>query len=820
MTKTESVRILYMEDDAGLARLVQRNLERAGYVVDIAGDGEQGLAMYDAGSYDVVLIDKNMPVRDGLEVIRIMVSQGSLPPTIMVTGTGNEMTAVDAMKLGARDYIVKDTEGGYLKLLPPVIEQVLHQQQAEKALRESEEKLRSLVENAPSIIVIAARDGMIQFVNRTISGISVEEVIGRKIYDYITPEYHNVVKETIERVFLTGETGSYEAKGVDTNGRYSWLNAQVGSIKRDGQVVAVTLISTDITEKKKAEEHQNAITEGLRAVVATADELITCPDMDTLLRRAVELARDKLGLERCSIFLEDDGHMQGTYGTSRDGRTSDERAHRFPVSENWWVNWKEHFQNLRPQAPRWFISQGTHLEWDGEKATPIGSEGWIAGTLIRSLTGPIGVFYNDAAISEAEVDEAKQEIVAVYCSLLGSIIERKRAEEALKESNRRLEETLTELKATQQQIIQQERLRALGQMASGVAHDFNNALSPILGYSELISMVPAVLDDKEKVTRYLKMINTASRDASNIVTRLREFYRERKEDEIFVSVSPNQLVKQTIELTEAKWKDQAQSNGITISVRTDLQQVPKINGNSSELRNALTNLIFNAVDAIEESGIITIRTHSDGKYVVLEVSDTGAGMTDEVKQRCFEPFFSTKEEQGTGLGLSIVHGIIRRHEGTIDISGESGEGTTFIIRLPIQVEEQAEDEGQEAETTTSPLHVLLVDDKPEVRDVITQYLLVDGHTVETANNGREGVEKFYKGKFDVVITDRAMPDMNGVQLVGFIKQIEPDKPVIMLTGFGDMMKVTGDIPMDVDYLLNKPVTLNNFRRALAKVTAE
>jgi len=427
------------------------------------------------------------------------------------------------------------------------------------------------------------------------------------------------------------------------------------------------------------------------------------------------------------------------------------------------------------------------------------------------------------AIEDRFVFDKQGKVVGIR-STLQDISMRKRAEEELQNANRRLEETLAELKTTQRQLIQQERLRALGQMASGITHDFNNSLTPILGYSELLFMAPAILDDKEKVINYLELMHTAAKGASSVVNRLRNFYRERAEDEVFSSVDLNQLVKQTIRLTESKWKDQAQSNGITISVRTDLQEVPFINGNSSELQNALTNLIFNAVDATPESGTITIRTRLDNDSVVLEVSDTGIGMTDEVQQRCFDPFFSTKDESGTGLGLSIVHGIIRRHEGTIEINSEPGEGTTFIIRLPIQVEEHAIAEEQEKATVIRSLHVLLVDDKPDVRDVISQYLLADGHTVETANNGREGLDKFYddthskESRFDLVITDRAMPDMNGIQLAGFIKQIAPDKPIIMLTGFGDVMRITGDIPAEIDYLLSKPVTLNHFREALAKVT--
>jgi len=248
------------------------------------------------------------------------------------------------------------------------------------------------------------------------------------------------------------------------------------------------------------------------------------------------------------------------------------------------------------------------------------------------------------AIEEQLVFEENGEVAGIR-STLQDISARKRAEEELQKTNRRLEETLAKLRTTQHQIIQQERLSALGQLASGIAHDFNNALTPILGYTELIFMIPDTLDDTEKTTRYLELMNTTAKDAMNVVRRLREFYRQREKGEIFESVNLNQIAEQSIELTQPKWKGQAQAQGITINVSADLQDVPLINGNESELREVLTNLIFNAVDAMDENGMITLRTRTDGKQVILEVSDTGVGMTDEVRLRCLEPFFSTKTEQ-------------------------------------------------------------------------------------------------------------------------------------------------------------------------------
>ncbi len=422
--------------------------------------------------------------------------------------------------------------------------------------------------------------------------------------------------------------------------------------------------------------------------------------------------------------------------------------------------------------------------------------------------------------------------------------ERKRAEEALRWSNRHLEQALTELQRTQQQVIQQERLHALGQMASGVAHDFNNALSPILGFSDLLLTRPEALEDRQTVTRYLRMINMAAQDGAAVVTRMREFYRNRDESETFTPVNIDELVGEAILLTQPSWKEEAQAKGVGISVETDLQGVPPLSGSQSQLREVLTNLILNAVGAMPEGGTITIRTRRDDGHVVLELSDTGTGMSEEVRERCLEPFFSTKGAEGTGMGLAMVYGIVQRHEGTIEIESEVGKGTTVIIRLPLQAHPSNETDGAEARvrpTRSLPVlerapgmtgdssaslkparlvHVLVVEDEPIVRKLVTEYLTGDGHTIEIATNGREGLEKFREGAFDLVLTDRAMPEKSGDWLAAAIKEEAPNTPVIMLTGFGDIMKATEESSPGVDLILAKPLMLKELRQALAKVMAE
>jgi len=385
-----------------------------------------------------------------------------------------------------------------------------------------------------------------------------------------------------------------------------------------------------------------------------------------------------------------------------------------------------------------------------------------------------------------------------------------------------------ELHRTQRTIIEQERLNAVGKMASGLAHDFNNALVPISGYAEMLLEHPDILQDLAKASKYLKLIMTGVEDAASVVSRLREFYRKREEGESYRPLSLNQMVEQAVALTRPRWRDEALGSGRTILVETDIKPIPKVLGSESELRELLTNLIFNAVDAMPEGGTIRIRTGlreapvADGAapgepQVFLEVGDTGTGMTEEVRRRCLEPFFSTKGERGTGLGLPMVFGIVKRHRGTLDIDSTVGKGTTFIVLLPPDTTQTREVQ-QRTQGPSGPLRVLVVDDEPIARDVLTEYLTGDGHTVQTAVNGRDGIEKFTTGQFEVVITDRAMPEVGGDQLAAMVKEASPTTPVVLLTGFGDLMNAAGEKPDGVDLVVKKPIRLGTLREVLVKVT--
>jgi signal transduction histidine kinase len=306
-------------------------------------------------------------------------------------------------------------------------------------------------------------------------------------------------------------------------------------------------------------------------------------------------------------------------------------------------------------------------------------------------------------------------MVQFLSTIARDISERKQAEQALQETNCRLQEALAELCRTQERIIQAERLHALQQMAGAIIHDVSNLMTPITGFTEMLLNRPELLRDPEQVRRNLELVKIAAMDAANVVRRLQFFYQAPEKPVNWSRVDLNQVARQAAEIAGPWCLAQAQTHGISISVETPLQEVPPIEGNEVELREALTNLIFNAVDAMPAGGgTVTLRTYCQDSQVTLQVQDTGEGMTDEVLQRCMEPFFTTKGPRGTGLGLAVVYGAIQRHEGSIAIESKVGKGTTVTIRLPTPTGPAEAGSAQQALDLPRPLRILLVDDEPLV----------------------------------------------------------------------------------------------------------
>lgn len=394
-----------------------------------------------------------------------------------------------------------------------------------------------------------------------------------------------------------------------------------------------------------------------------------------------------------------------------------------------------------------------------------------------------------------------------------------RLDETVKLRTEELESAMEKLSNAQEKVVKQERLRALGMMAGGIAHDFNNALTMILGYGELLLpwFQDHAPDTKERM--FLKHIVTAAQDATHVVGRLREFYRPAELGEVRVPLDPNQLCEQAVAFTTPKWKVRALAAGIAIDVSADLQAEGRIMGCAPELREVLTNLIFNACDAMPTGGRIVVRTQDAGDKVRIEVCDTGTGMTAEQISRCLEPFYTTKGEQGTGLGLAVAYGIIERHGGTIDITSMPSEGTVFSLVLPATTAEIAVTEDEKRFADVESLRILVVDDQEIICELLSELLRADGHEPVAAFDGEGALATFTNGEFDIVITDQSMSGMSGEQFAKAVKNLRPDTAVILLTGFGEEMKASGSLPEGIDMILGKPVSGSDLRKAIHEVAA-
>lgn len=393
-----------------------------------------------------------------------------------------------------------------------------------------------------------------------------------------------------------------------------------------------------------------------------------------------------------------------------------------------------------------------------------------------------------------------------------------------------LQRAYEDLRQSQQAVMQQERLRVLGQMASGIAHDINNALSPPALYVQLLLGHEDNL--RSEAREYLKIIERSLEDIAGTVARLRTFYRPRDYEANLASVDLNQLLQQVVTLTRARWSAMPQEHGVVIELEQELTPgVPAILGVEHDIRDALTNLVFNAVDAMPQGGILTLRskvgldtagrpTAAARQLVTVEIGDTGIGMSEAVRNRCLEPFFTTKGERGTGLGLAMVYGMAQLHGADLDIVSEVGVGTTMRLVFPAVADLQGT-QGGIALRAAPPSRLLVIDDDPVLLKSLCVLLEAEGHSVVTADGGQRGIDLFLAAKargepFAALISDLGMPNMDGRMVAMAVKAADPDTPLILLTGWGQSFG-EAEPPAHVDRVLSKPPKLGDLRAALAEL---
>lgn len=357
-------------------------------------------------------------------------------------------------------------------------------------------------------------------------------------------------------------------------------------------------------------------------------------------------------------------------------------------------------------------------------------------------------------------------------------------------------------------------METLGRMTMGMAHDFNNLLSGILGHIELsrLERPPDVTSEN-----HLQTIERAAMDGADLIGRIQRYIRQEARSS-FEPVDLVALVDDCVTFTRPYWYNEPRRQGIHIEVEHHSEPIPSIDGSRSELRDVFVNLILNSLHAMPEGGRITLHTRQEENEIVIDVRDTGGGMPEEVRNRVFEPLFSTKGEQGNGMGLAVAAGTMREHLGSISGASTPGAGTTFTLRFPLSTSDTVqtiEQIKEEAPATTSKGRtVLVVDDEDMVRNVICRLLGVRGHAATGVSSGQEALDMLAENTYDLVLTDQGMPGMTGRELAHQIRKTNADLPVLLLTGDTD---IKGN-PTEIGLVLTKPFRIDDVERAIASLT--
>ena len=419
---------------------------------------------------------------------------------------------------------------------------------------------------------------------------------------------------------------------------------------------------------------------------------------------------------------------------------------------------------------------------------------------------------------EQLADDERREIGAQANQLLANS-QQPATRERLRKCLEMIAEAHSRYEAQREQEIHAQKMAALGELSFGVAHNVNNTLTGILGRAQLILRNS---NDPAKIEAGLELIIKSAEDGAHIIRRIQDFARQRPSRE-FETVAISELLKDACEMTRPRWESRSEFAPIRFALHGDCKAF--INCDPVELREVLVNMIYNAIDAMPSGGEVRVTAQENRERVIVCITDTGTGMTPEVKQRLFDPFFTTKGKAGTGMGLAVSFGIIRRHEGSIEVDSEPGRGTTFKISLPKVVPTQPEAKGiqtPEAITTTSDdkVRVMVVDDETHVREVLIEALEAEGCEVVSAQSGEIALALYdqYEGKFDALFTDIGMPDMSGWELVTEIRKHTQTMPIAIISGWADAISLETKNAVKADWVVAKPFDIDKICKIAQEIT--
>jgi PAS domain S-box-containing protein len=718
---------------------------------------------------------------------------------------------------------------------------ITERKHAELKLRASEARTRLIVETALDAVVMMDRDGLITGWNpqaEAIFGWPVSAAIGRSLADTIIPQHlREAHRAGLARYLAGGEAvvlnRRLEITALHRDGREFPVELAIASLELDG-TVGFSAFVRDITERKHAETKLQEQLQRLNLLDQITRAIGERQDLQSIYQVAIRSVEERLPVDFSCICRYDNADEMLT--VIRVGVADPTLSMALALGENTQVPIDQNGLARCVRGELVYEPDVAIVSFPFPQRLARGGLGSLVIAPLQSESRVFGILVaarrEKNAFSSGECEFLRQ--LSAHIALA--------AQQA--QLHAALQQAYDDLRQTQQAVMQQERLRALGQMASGIAHDINNAISPVALYSEsLLESEPGL---SVRARGYLQTIARAIDDVAATVARMREFYRQREPQLTLLPMRLASLVEQVLDLTRARWSDMPQQRGTYIHLETEFADaLPDVLGIESEVREALINLIFNAVDAMPEGGVLTLRTrlqHRDANnhdnsshdssqtavlpdQVCIEVIDSGVGMNEDTRRRCLEPFFTTKGERGTGLGLAMVYGVAQRHGAAIEIDSAPGRGTTVRLSFPAAIVAAALPAQVPEQSLPSRMRILLVDDDPLLLKSLRDILEADGHLIVSANGGQAGIEAFRTthgtaAAFHAVITDLGMPYIDGRKVASGIKEIAANTPVILLTGWGQRLMADGERPAHVDYVLSKPPKLRELRKALVFCQAQ
>lgn len=805
MQQKQTDRILIVEDDPGVAELQQMRLQRAGFDTLWASSAEQVREYLLQYSVELIVLDYLLPGNvNGLELHSQLKSAGHDVPVILVTGYGNEALAIQALRTGVRDFVSKSLE--YLDYLPEAVGRVLYQVRTERELMESEKRFRQLLLSAPDAMLVSDKGGRLVFVNQM-----AEEMFG-----YASNE---LVKQPVELLiperFQTTHREHRERFAADPQIWPAGTRLRQLAVRRDGTEFPIEiglsliefandeLVLANVTDVTQVRHLENLLRDSNQVL----EQIATGQPLDTVLTTLTTSAeRSHPGLQ-CSVMILDRIGKRLHVAVAPSLPTAYLQAiEGLEIGEHTGSCGAAAFNKCRVIVN----DIRNHQNWTGfkELAAEHGLGSCWAEPIMNSSGEVLGTFAMYYSTSR-EPSQAELDFISQAAQLAAIALEQKGQADAL-----RLKE---------EQLRQSQKMEAVGALAGGIAHEFNNLLQVIRGYTELVG---EALDADHAARQDLEYVMDASQRATNLTRQLLYFGRRQPLER--ATINPNSMIRDLLQLLRP-----------LIGEDIDVQSAyGKLRGavhiDTDQFQQALMNLCINARDAMPQGGMLRISTEqlmltpsiceslrhpTPGDNVLITVTDTGSGMTQDVLSRIFEPFFTTKDVgKGTGLGMAMVYGMIQQHGGSIQVESELGNGTTVRLYLPLVEPQLAAIHGSESyERMHGNQTILIAEDEPLVASYAERILQHAGYRTLLARDGIEAIEFFkrHSNTIALAMLDVVMPRVNGHQAGEQIRAIKPDLPIIFCTGYDPDSSQTGFVAQRGESLITKPYSSETLLTTIA-----